>query len=50
MRSLQNCKLFHNSQQEKTEGKTGSEKTLQKMQEAHIAQRDEVVLRFAGVV
>jgi hypothetical protein len=37
MRNLQDRKLFHDAQQEKAEGKTGGEKTLQGLQEAHIA-------------
>jgi len=40
MRNLQDSKLFHDSQQEKAERKTGSQKTLQKMQSAHFAQRN----------
>jgi hypothetical protein len=37
MRSLQNGELFHDAQQEKAEGKTGSQKALQKMPSAHDA-------------
>jgi hypothetical protein len=32
---LQDDQLFHHSQQEKTEGKTGNEKALLEMQKAH---------------
>jgi hypothetical protein len=43
MRSLQNSQLFHDSQQEEDQGKTGREETLQSLQEAHLAQRDKII-------
>jgi hypothetical protein len=50
MRNLQDGKLFHDAQQEKAQRKIRSQEALQSLQEAYVAQRDEVTLRFAGVV
>jgi putative endonuclease len=42
---LQKHQLFHETEQKKAEGKAANEKVLQKMQEAYVAQGDEITCR-----